>query len=270
LIESRFTCSQETRLPVSAGWQTVTVAAERINLQRLPEKDVDTPPDSTFPDGPCSRCGRQSNFTVIGVAPLTYDAHGYAQNRDGSRERIWDEQISILQCQGCGQNMIVVEEQYVGGRRRRDGKAGGGAVQWVGTFWWPAPGTTADPAVPKAVADAIAEGIRCLLVRSPRAAAVMFRGAIGQIVTHLGSAEAQKQRNLAGQLKQMAVDGALNVSLAEWADTVRVLGNAGAHPNELEPVSQQEADELARLITSIVEYLYVVPARVKRARDGRN
>lgn len=29
------------------------------------------------------------------------------------------------------------------------------------------------------------------------------------------------------------------------------------------------ADELSRLVTLIVEYLYVVPAGVKRARDGR-
>jgi hypothetical protein len=43
----------------------------------------------------------------------------------------------------------------------------------------------------------------------------------------------------------------------------------GAHPDELEPISRQEADELSRLVMSIVEYLYVVPARVKRARDNR-
>lgn len=79
-------------------------------------------------------------------------------------------------------------------------------------------------------------------------AAVMFGGALGQMVTDLGSEEAKGKRNLAGQLKQMATDGELDNSLAEWADTVRLLGNAGAHPNELEPVSQQEADELARLI----------------------
>jgi hypothetical protein len=245
------------------------MASERINLQRLPDKAIETPPDSTHPYGPCSRCGRQSNFTVVSVAPLTYDNHLFTQSRDGNHERVWDEQISILQCQGCGQNMVVVEDQYVGGRRKRDSKVGGGTVQWVGTFWWPAPGTTQSTEVPSAVAEAVAEGTRCLLVRSPRAAAVMFRGALGQIVTHLGSDEAQKQRTLAAQLKQMSTDGTLNASLAEWADTVRLLGNAGAHPNELEPVSQQEADDLARLIGSIIDYLYVVPARVKRAREGR-
>jgi hypothetical protein len=29
------------------------------------------------------------------------------------------------------------------------------------------------------------------------------------------------------------------------------------HPDELEPISRQEADELSRLVMSIVEYLYV-------------
>jgi hypothetical protein len=31
----------------------------------------------------------------------------------------------------------------------------------------------------------------------------------------------------------------------------------GAHPDELEPISRQEADELSRLVMSIVEHLYV-------------
>lgn len=246
------------------------MASERINLQRLPAKSADLPPDSTHPYGPCSRCGRQSNFTLIGAGPLTYDNHLFTQDRDGRHERVVDEQISILQCQGCSQNMVVVEEQYVGGRRKRDGSTGGGALQWVGTFWWPAPGTTQSADIPVPVVEAISEGTRCLLVRSPRAAAVMFRGALGQIVTDLGSEDAKSKHNLAGQLKQMSTDGKLDNSLAEWADTVRLLGNAGAHPNELEPVSQHEADELARLISSIVEYLYVVPARVKSAREGRS
>lgn len=118
------------------------MASERINLQRLPAKSADLPPDSTHPYGLCSRCGRLSNFTFIGTAPLTYDDHLFTQDRDGRRERVIDEQISILQCQGCSQNMVVVEEQYVGGRVRRDGFTGGGAIQWAGTFWWPAPGTT--------------------------------------------------------------------------------------------------------------------------------
>jgi hypothetical protein len=182
---------------------------------------------------------------------------------------LFDEQVSILSCQGCGQNTAVIEEEYVGGVRRRDGGSSG-ACEWRGIHWWPIPGMQpADPDVPERIADAVAEGTRCLAVRSPRAAAVMFRAALAEIVTDRGSAAAQSKGSLAGQLKQMASDGDLDRTTADWADHVRIVGNAGAHPNELDPVTQEEAEELARLIKVITDYLYVHPARVRRARAGR-
>ena len=48
-----------------------------------------------------------------------------------------------------------------------------------------------------------------------------------------GSAEDQRKPNVAKQLSQMAIDGTLTKTLTEWADTARLLGNAGAHPDEL-------------------------------------
>jgi hypothetical protein len=48
-----------------------------------------------------------------------------------------------------------------------------------------------------------------------------------------------------------------------------VLGNAGAHPSTLAPVSMDEAEDLSRLLAALLEYLYVMPARVQRARAAR-
>jgi len=127
-----------------------------------------------------------------------------------------------------------------------------------------------DPDIPADVAEGIAEATRCLAVRSPRAAAVMFRGALGQVVTSRGSEVAKGKANLAGQLAQMAADRDLDPTLADWAAHIRVLGNAAAHPNELEPVSLTEAQDLARLTNALVDYLYVHPARVRKAREGRS
>lgn len=242
------------------------MASEQINLHRLPDKPDDVLPDSTNPHGPCPRCGRQSNFTLRGQAPLTYDGQGYTVCQEGRQEPTYNEQLSVLQCQGCQQNIVVVEQKYVGGVR--GGR--GGSVQWRGVHWWPAAGMRpADPAVPAGVAEAISEGVRCQAIRAPRAAAVMFRGALGQIVLDRGSATAQAKKSLAAQLQQMATDGDLDRTLAEWADHVRLLGNAGAHPNELDPVTLDEAEDLSRLIAAMVEYLYVMPARVQRARGRR-
>ncbi|WP_210428902.1 DUF4145 domain-containing protein [Nocardioides eburneiflavus] len=236
----------------------------------LPPKSEHELPDSTYPYGPCPRCGRASNFTPQGTAPVTFDeSGGYSIAHDGHHERIHEEQLVILQCQGCRQNVVVVEEQYVGGQRKRDGGRSG-VVEWRGVHWWPSPGMRrGDPDIPRAVADAIAEAERCLSANSPRAAAVMFRGALAEIVTQRGSETARAKGSLYAQLGQMASDGDLDDTLADWADHVRVLGNAGAHPLELEPVSRDEADELSRLVNALVEYLFVHPARVRRARAGR-
>ncbi len=239
-----------------------------MNRPQIPEKPEDVLPDSTSPYGPCPRCGRLSNFAVEGRGPVTYtDQITVSQN--GRTERQFDEQVSILRCNGCGQNTVVIEEEYVGGVRRRDG-GNSGLCQWRGIYWWPPPELRqADLDVPQRVSDAIAEGTRCAAVKAPRAAVVMYRAVLAEIVTDRGSPVAQAKGSLAAKLKQMATDGDLDRTTADWADHIRVVGNAGAHPNELAPVTHDEAKELGRLINVIVDYLYVHPARVRRARDSR-
>jgi Domain of unknown function (DUF4145) len=203
-----------------------TFLAMRFNGAELPPKPEDEPPDSTFPYCPCPRCGRLSNFTCIASAPLHYSGER-ALGRAGD-DRLFDEQVSVLACQGCRNNIVVVEEELVGGKRRRDGFKTGGICQWRGVHWWPTPGSTpADPDVPQVVANTIAEGLRCLAVKAPRAAVVMFRGALAEIVSDKGSPDAHTKRNLAQQLEQMKADGDLDRTIAEWAAGVRIIGNAG-------------------------------------------
>ncbi|MGD9986336.1 DUF4145 domain-containing protein [Pseudonocardia sp.] len=190
---------------------------------------------------------------------------------DGPNGRTPDhfQQVSILTCGGCHNNVIVVEDKYTGGQLSRD-RPGGGLIEWRGIHWWPSPGMNAsDPDVAAAVADAIAEGTRCLAVQAPRAAVVMYRGALAEIVQDKGSASAKGANSLCAQLKRMADEGDLDKTIFEWASEVRVVGNAGAHPSTMDAVSQDEAAELLRLIRSITEYLYVNPARVRRARSAR-
>jgi hypothetical protein len=238
--------------------------ARLLPSKTLPPKPVDSLPDSTEPHGLCPRCGRISNFSLIANTPVSYTntvtEHGVAD---------WDQQVSTLQCQGCHQNTVVVEDEYVGGVRRRDG-GNSGTGQWRGIHWWPMPGMQPGHRdVPDAVGDAVAEGTRCLAAQSPRAAVVMFRAALQHIVTDLGSAEAQKKPNLAKQLQQMATDGVLHPALAQWADEIRLLGNAGAHPDPLAPVTTSAAQDLAELLAELLNFLYVTPARVGRARSAR-
>jgi hypothetical protein len=126
-----------------------------------------------------------------------------------------------------------------------------------------------DPDIPEAVASAYSEGMRALSVKAPRAAAVMYRGMLAQIVTDKGSQAAKDKHTLYHKLEQMSDDGALPPSLADWAKEIRVLGNAAAHPDALSPVDEDEAAELGRLCRQLLDVIYGVPARIARSRAAR-
>ena len=172
-------------------------------------------------------------------------------------------------CQGCHQGLVVVEELLLDGKARRKG-ATSGTVSWQGMHWWPSPGMQpGHPDVPGAIAEAVAEGSRCLAAQAPRAAAVMFRSALALIVDDRASDAAKAKKTLYGQLKQMADDKDLDAALGEFADHIRTVGNAGAHPSTLEPVSMEEATELAEFIGHMLGFLYILPAKVQRSRAKR-
>jgi Domain of unknown function (DUF4145) len=137
-------------------------------------------------------------------------------------------------------------------------------------YWWPPPGTAQfDPDVPVAVSSCYDEGIKTLSVQAPRAAVVMFRAALAEIVAASGSATAQGKKTLFDQLAEMEREGTLHTSLVAWAKQIRVLGNVGAHPNSLGAVSQDEAEDLASLTRQLITVLYEVPARINRAATSR-
>ncbi len=83
---------------------------------------------------------------------MTFRKNGvHVVNRDPSYERLARQRASILECSGCHDRIVVVEDQYVGGVRY----GGSGGESWRGIHWWPTPGITSFGAeVPANVADA--------------------------------------------------------------------------------------------------------------------
>ncbi|MEY9969604.1 hypothetical protein ABIA33_007693 [Streptacidiphilus sp. MAP12-16] len=234
----------------------ILVAAAR----QAPTSHDEQLPDTDQPWGTCPRCDRQSNFSNLGSTAVTFDYSKLMTNRAGQPTPTETERVTVLVCQGCRQGIAVVEE-----KERESSR-----VRWRGMHWWPSPGMQpGNPDVPAAIADAVAEGSRCLATQAPRAAAVMFRSALALIVDDRGSAAAKAKRNLFDQLKQMADDKDLDAALGEFADHIRTVGNAGAHPSTLDPVSMEEATELAEFIGHMIRFLYILPAKVHRSRAKR-
>jgi hypothetical protein len=231
-----------------------------------PTRDPDTLPDSTDPNGQCPRCGRISNFAVGATSPISFRKDVFAMRRDGGREPIAEQQVSTLQCRGCADCVVVIEDSYVGGVRH----GSSGRTTWRGVHWWPTPGASAfDPVVPSTIAAAFDEALRCLSAGAPNGAAALLRHALALIVADKGSDAAKGRRDLSDKIKQMIRDGGALGALGDWAEHVNLYGNAGAHPEVYGNVTPDEAKEVAALARSMIELLYEAPAKFARRRAMR-
>jgi hypothetical protein len=90
------------------------------------------------------------------------------------------------------------------------------------------------------------------------------------IVADRGSDAAKAKGNLKEKVKQMVADGGLTNAIGDWVDHVRLYGNAGAHPDLFGGVSADEATDVARLTETLIELLYVTPAKIAKRQGERH
>jgi hypothetical protein len=208
-----------------------------------------------------------SSFSAYGAADVTFRKDGIrAANRDGTFDRLSTQRVAILECSGCNDRIVVIEDQLVGG------VLGGnsGTISWKGFHWWPIPGAnTFGSEVPPAVGSAYGEGMRCLSAGAPNGAVAMFRTATYWIVDDKGSVAAKGKYSLKDKVKQMVADGDLLPTIGDWVDEVRISGNAAVHPDVYGPVTVVDASEVARLTESLIDYLYMQPARLAAKKAKR-
>jgi hypothetical protein len=225
--------------------------------RRRTGRDPDRLPDSEDPSGPCPRCGRPSNFTVVGQSNVTWDDQLFMGSHN-VQNRLPLERLSVLMCDYCMQGVVVIE------------KRSAAMVEWVGIHWWPTPGGGSfgsEVSVP--VAAAFGEGVRCLSAAAPNGAVAMFRTALTNMVAEFGSPAALAKGDLKDKIAQMVRDGGPLGALGDWATHVRLYGNAGAHPDLFGDVTPEEAEEVAHLVKTMIELLYTLPATIKKRQAER-
>lgn len=219
-------------------------------------------PDSYDPAGLCPHCGYHSSFEVSVCAGVEFDTERYVLQHDGTQERIAVHQVSVLMCRHCRQGVAVIEEQWVGDLPARRG-GHGGAITYRGVHWWPRHAVLRSEDIPTAIRDVVDEAGRCLTAGCPRAAAVMGRRALEAVTDGFGFASGV----LAKRLESMEGSGKLHQSLAGWAKEVRLIGNAGAHFDPAQDVSDDDAAQLLSFLEELLRYLYVLPAELERHRS---
>ena len=124
-----------------------------------------------------------------------------------------------------------------------------------------------DESIPTEVADDYIESIKCLDVGAFKASVVMSRRAIQSSALKLGI----KKGKLRDQVDELHAKKLIPNSVKEWAHEIRLTGNIGAHPDEdlLQDVTKEDAEELVRFVEEYMNYVYVMPARVKAQRTRR-
>lgn len=97
------------------------------------------------------------------------------------------------------------------------------------------------------------------------ASGAMSRKVLDVSTQQLLSADSKKYGNIQGRIDALAAANKLTPDLKEWAHQLRLGGNDAAH--DLDPFTQEEADELLSFAELYLIYVYSLPARLKERRE---
>ena len=90
-----------------------------------------------------------------------------------------------------------------------------------------------------------------------RAAVVMGRAAVQRAVRSLGG----EGRDLYQEIDSLHAQEIVTKALKDWAHEVRLAGNDAAHPEELEEVSEDEAEESLTFMDDFLNFAVALPQR---------
>lgn len=219
-------------------------------------------PDTHIPSGLCSRCNKQSSFDVVVSIPVSFSGQVYSTGYNTKTERDYNDQISVLECRGCKQRMVVIEEKYINDTPMRIDIGKGGYTSFRGFFWWPMNNISDNKDVPIHISSSYNEGVTCLSASCPSAATVMFRRTLEAIVVDKG----YNEKTLHKSLVKMFEEGALPATFKEWVYELKNIGNAGAHFDPIEKVDVDDAKDMQNFIEELINHIYIIPEQLKRRR----
>ena len=132
----------------------------------------------------------------------------------------------------------------------------------IGSYPEPLPSTCPDH-TPDNLQRVFLQAANALKRGDPDASGAMCRKVIDGSTQSLLGDEAKNYPSIYSRIEALAARGALTPDLKEWAHQVR-LGRADA-AHDLDPFSQEEADELLDFAELYLTYVYSIPGRRARA-----
>jgi hypothetical protein len=187
----------------------------------------------------CRACGYPSSAYVAGKIIRDGDED------DGPYE------LSLIQCEFCDSPSLVRQDE---------------ASEAAPVEVWPDRQRVLHEEIPRGVRDGVTEARKCFDAGAFLATAVMVRRAIEGFCADQGV----NQNTLHRSLQELTLRNVIDARLLEWADGLRVLGNAGAHFTG--QVTKQDVSDALDLIEAMLDYVYVFSAKFeqfKARHDGQ-
>lgn len=119
--------------------------------------------------------------------------------------------------------------------------------------------------VPEHIAEDLKEALRCRHAQAPNATAEMCRRVLEAACILKGAPKVKLYK----QIEWLHEQGEISKQLRQTADKIRLIGNNGAHPPELNdeayvPVTLQHADAVLAFTREFLNHLFVIPAHLER------
>lgn len=185
----------------------------------------------------CPHCGRPSAAAVRGTAIW----HGYGADGQPQNPPV---EYALVQCDQCGDVSLQAREDY-----------GRGFDEDDPAFLYPAP-RRLNWIIPDELRREWEEARTCLDAKAYAACMVMVRRTVEGTCKEQGVTG----KTLAESLRKLRDAQLIDGMLAEWADTLRVAGNLGAHFTG-KAVPRQDAEDALAFAEALLDHLYVMRKR---------
>ncbi len=206
-------------------------------------------PRGDYESGTCPHCGLVVRFV-----------------RNRAVEHLTENSaLTILDCDHCQKSTVVIE----GGEWLFNSSVPSTLPYFARTetlLIWPPPrlaeAMRPEYGVPDRIQSAVREGTAALGVGAPSAAATQFRAAVELILNDRGGPAVQAKHSVAEKITALSMANPYLSGIQVYAEAIRMIGNAAAHPESYLEVSQDQAQLSCELTQYLIEVLYIAPARV--------
>ncbi len=127
-------------------------------------------------------------------------------------------------------------------------------------------------AIPEKIREDLAESDRCFNANAYKAAVVMNRRAIQNMVLDKIEDKSIKNKKLYEQIDALFNAGFITKHLKDTAHEIRHFGNYGAHPQDdnLDETTREDVEIIDRLTWDLIRTIYITPFQTKELKAKRD